>query len=204
MRKVRRANGLSSDGRADLSFARGRLLERGVGLIELGLRDDALVAQAAEADRVGVAYFDDRDVLVLQTRAQRAIIFGRKTWFEWTTEKRFRSTIRRHSAVGMSSGLPFRMTPTLFITMYPQDSVIELRSLKEYLYQWRNVVVSYERFLDVVFEHFVSVYRPVRLRLTLETRARGGISSRLTIDSDWAIRGGKEEFRDWVGMEDSW
>jgi 7-cyano-7-deazaguanine reductase len=93
---------------------------------------------------------------------------------------------------------------TLFITMYPQDSVIELRSLKEYLYQWRNVIVSYERFLDVVFEHFVSVYRPVRLRLTLETRARGGISSRLTIDSDWAIRGGKEEFRDWVGMEDSW
>ena len=47
----------------------------------------------------------------------RAIIFGRKTWFECTTEKRFRSTIRRHSAVGISSGLPLRMTPTLFITM---------------------------------------------------------------------------------------
>jgi len=48
------------------------------------------------------------------------------------------------------------------------------------------------------------VYEPVRLRLTLETRPRGGISSRLTIDSEWAIRGGKEEFRDWVGMDDSW
>jgi 7-cyano-7-deazaguanine reductase len=93
---------------------------------------------------------------------------------------------------------------TLFITMYPQDSAIELRSLKEYLYQWRNVVVSYERFIDVVYEHFMGVYEPVRLRLTLETRPRGGISSRLTIDSDWAIRGGKEEFRDWVGMEHSW
>ncbi len=34
---------------------------------------------------------------------------------------------------------------TLFITMYPQRSAIELKSLKEYLYQWRNVVVSYER-----------------------------------------------------------
>ena len=93
---------------------------------------------------------------------------------------------------------------TLFITMYPQKSVLELKSLKEYLYQWRSVVVSYERFLDVVYEHLMSVYEPVRLRLTLETRPRGGISSRLTIDSDWAIRGGKEEFRDWVGMEDSW
>jgi 7-cyano-7-deazaguanine reductase len=93
---------------------------------------------------------------------------------------------------------------TLFITMYPHTSVIELKSLKEYLYQWRNVVVSYERFLDVVFVHFMSVYEPTRLRLTLETRPRGGISSRLTIDSDWAIRGGKEEFRDWLGTEDSW
>jgi 7-cyano-7-deazaguanine reductase len=93
---------------------------------------------------------------------------------------------------------------TLFITMYPQKSVIELKSLKEYLYQWRNVVVSYERFLDVVFVHFMSVYEPTRLRLTLETRPRGGISSRLTIDSDWAIRGGKEEFRDWLWTEDSW
>jgi 7-cyano-7-deazaguanine reductase len=93
---------------------------------------------------------------------------------------------------------------TLYITMYPKDQVIELRSLKQYLYEWRNVVVSYERFLDVVFEHLVSVYRPVRLRLTLETRPRGGISSKLTIDSDWSIRGGKEAFRDWVGMEDTW
>ena len=31
---------------------------------------------------------------------------------------------------------------TLYITMYPQNSVIELKSLKEYLYQWRDVVVS--------------------------------------------------------------
>ena len=93
---------------------------------------------------------------------------------------------------------------TLYITMYPQKSVIELKSLKEYLYQWRNVVVSYERFLDVVFEHLMAVYKPVRLRLTLETRPRGRISSKLTIDSDWTIRGGKEEFRDWVGIEDAW
>ena len=93
---------------------------------------------------------------------------------------------------------------TLFVTMYPHRCVIELKSLKEYLYQWLNIVESYERFLDVVYEHLMSVYEPVRLRLTLQTRPRGGISSKLTIDSDWSIRGGKEQFRDWVGMEDSW
>ena len=93
---------------------------------------------------------------------------------------------------------------TLYVTFYPRETVIELKSLKEYLYQWRNTAVSYERFLDVVFEHLIQVYKPVRLRLVLETRPRGGISSKLTVDSDWAIRGGKEQFRDWVGLEDTW
>jgi 7-cyano-7-deazaguanine reductase len=93
---------------------------------------------------------------------------------------------------------------TLYVTFYPDDRVIELKSLKEYLYQWRNTGASYERFLDVVFDHLMQVYEPTRLRLVFETRPRGGISSRLTVDSDWAIRGGKEQFRDWVGLDDTW
>jgi len=92
----------------------------------------------------------------------------------------------------------------LFITMYPKQRQIELRSLKEYVYSWRNVVVSYERFLDTVFSHLMEVYEPVRLRVVLLTRPRGGISSKLTVDSDWAIRGGKEQFRDWIGLEETW
>jgi 7-cyano-7-deazaguanine reductase len=93
---------------------------------------------------------------------------------------------------------------TLYVTFYPGEKVIELKSLKEYLYQWRETTVSYERFLDAVYDHLMSTYEPVRLRLVFETHPRGGISSRLTIDSDWAIRGGKEEFRDWVGQDDAW
>jgi 7-cyano-7-deazaguanine reductase len=93
---------------------------------------------------------------------------------------------------------------TLYVTFYPSETVVELKSLKEYLYQWRDTAVSYERFLDVVYDHLMQVYDPLRLRLVLETRPRGGISSKLTIDSDWAIRGGKEQFRDWVGLDDTW
>lgn len=93
---------------------------------------------------------------------------------------------------------------TLYVTLYPGEMVIELKSLKEYLYQWRNTAVSYERFLDVVYDHLMHVYEPVRLRLVFETRPRGGISSKLTIDSDWSIRGGKEQFRDWGGPDDTW
>jgi 7-cyano-7-deazaguanine reductase len=33
---------------------------------------------------------------------------------------------------------------------------------------------------------------------------RGGISSKLTIDSDWKIRGGDEKFKDWTTTEDTW
>ena len=35
---------------------------------------------------------------------------------------------------------------------------------------------------------------------------RGGISSKLTIDSDWAARVGKERFKDWEGQanDDNW
>lgn len=50
----------------------------------------------------------------------------------------------------------------------------------------------------------MQVYEPVRLRLVFETRPRGGISSKLTVDSDWAIRGGKEQFQDWVRLDDTW
>jgi len=93
---------------------------------------------------------------------------------------------------------------TLYVTFYPSETVIELKSLKEYLYQWRDTAVSYERLLDVLYDHMMQVYEPLRLRLVFETRPRGGISSKLTIDSDWAIRGGKEQFRDWVGLDDTW
>jgi len=32
---------------------------------------------------------------------------------------------------------------------------------------------------------------------------RGGISSKLTIDSDWGARGGKERYNDWK-VDDVW
>jgi 7-cyano-7-deazaguanine reductase len=62
---------------------------------------------------------------------------------------------------------------TLYVTFYPSETVVELKSLKEYLYKWRDTTVSYERFLDVVFDHLMQVYQPLRLRLVFETRPRG-------------------------------
>ena len=86
---------------------------------------------------------------------------------------------------------------TVYLTFYPLDKVIELKSLKEYVYQLRNIIVSYERLINVMYDHLLEVYSPDRLRIVMMCNPRGGISSRLTIDSDWSERGGSEKYKDW-------
>jgi 7-cyano-7-deazaguanine reductase len=90
----------------------------------------------------------------------------------------------------------------ILITFYPLDWTIELKSLKQYKDSFRDVVASYERLSNVIFEDLMEVYDPIRLRLMVRLRPRGGISSCLTIDSDWKIRGGKESFSDWQNNTD--
>jgi len=92
----------------------------------------------------------------------------------------------------------------VFITFYPKEKVIELKSLKLYFHQFRNTIISYERLINVVYDDLMSTYEPSRLRLTMIFNPRGGIASKLTIDSDWEIRGGSENFKDWVGQDDEW
>ena len=91
---------------------------------------------------------------------------------------------------------------TLYILMYPNGKVVELKSLKLYLQQYRDVVISYERLLNQIYDHMMEVYNPQRLRLVLDCNPRGGISSRLTIDNDWEALGGKEKYKEW--REDTW
>jgi len=90
----------------------------------------------------------------------------------------------------------------VLLTFYPASWTIELKSLKQYKDEFRNTVASYERLANVMFGDLMKVYEPQRLRLLMRLRPRGGISSCLTIDSDWKIRGGREEFSDWVDNTD--
>ena len=92
----------------------------------------------------------------------------------------------------------------LYITFYPCDNVIELKSLKEYFFAFRNQVYSYERIINVIYDDLMAVYNPTRLRLVIVCNPRGGISSKLTVDSDWNARGGEDQFKDWVGQLDEW
>jgi len=87
------------------------------------------------------------------------------------------------------------------ITFYPGQSVIELKSLKQYLFQFRDTRISYERIINTIYDDLMDTYSPKRIRMVMEFNVRGGITSKLTIDSDWKVRGGKEEFNDWTKPE---
>ena len=76
---------------------------------------------------------------------------------------------------------------------YGQDKTIELKSLKNYLFQYRDTVISYERCIDVLYKHLMETYQPVRLRVEIDFRPRGGISSCMTADSDWGHLGGTDK-----------
>ena len=91
-----------------------------------------------------------------------------------------------------------------YITFYPCEKVIELKSLKKYFFQFRSKILSYERLINVVYDDLKEFYNPTRLRIVMEFNPRGGISSKLAIDSDWKARGGKEMFKDWIGREEEW
>ncbi len=95
---------------------------------------------------------------------------------------------------------------TIYLTFYPKDKIIELKSLKQYAYHLRNIIVSYERLINIFYDHLMEVYEPERMRINMVCNPRGGISSKLTIDSDWAARGGEERFKDWNGQvaDESW
>ena len=92
----------------------------------------------------------------------------------------------------------------VFITFYPGPKVVELKSLKTYFQQFRSKIISYERLINVVYDDMIEVYNPARMRIVMIFNPRGGISSKLTIDSDWKIRGGQEIFEDWLGRADVW
>ncbi len=82
---------------------------------------------------------------------------------------------------------------TLRLWFYPGKSIVELKSLKFYIHQYRDTLVSYERVANCIFDDIMAAYEPHRLRLEVKFRPRGGIYTSVVIDSDWAARGGGDE-----------
>ena len=79
------------------------------------------------------------------------------------------------------------------VWFYGNEKTIELKSLKEYLYQYRDTIISYERFIQIFYKHIMEVYTPSRVRIEVEFRPRGGISSTMVADSNWGHLGGTDD-----------
>jgi 7-cyano-7-deazaguanine reductase len=59
----------------------------------------------------------------------------------------------------------------------PDQSIIELKSLKYYFLQYRNVGMFYEHVVNRILDDLVDVVRPLSMEVIGEFTSRGGISS---------------------------
>ena len=65
------------------------------------------------------------------------------------------------------------------ISYRPAAKIIELKSLKYYLLQYRNVGIFYEHLVNRILDDLVAVLKPERMEVTGEFTARGGITSKV-------------------------
>jgi len=82
------------------------------------------------------------------------------------------------TAVCPKTGQPDFGTITIVYT--PGPSVVELKSLKMYLFDYRDRGIFYEHSINVILDDLVAACRPRRMRVIGQFTPRGGISSKVT------------------------
>ena len=66
------------------------------------------------------------------------------------------------------------------VTYRPNQKIIELKSLKYYLLQYRNVGIFYEHVVNRILDDLVSVLEPKRMEVAGDFTARGGMTARIS------------------------
>lgn len=69
---------------------------------------------------------------------------------------------------------------TIIIRYRPDDKIVELKSLKYYLLQYRNVGIFYEHVVNRILDDLVAQILPKRMEIIGEFTARGGITSTIS------------------------
>jgi len=75
------------------------------------------------------------------------------------------------------TGLPD--TGTITIIYVPDQNIVELKSLKYYLLQYRNVGIFYENVVNRILDDLTGKLKPKSMQVKGEFSARGGITSRV-------------------------
>lgn len=100
--------------------------------------------------------------------------------YEYQSKRSIDITIRQpeYTSVCPMTGLPDN--GCIIIRYKPDQSIVELKSLKYYLLQFRNVGMFYEHVVNKILDDLVSVIKPLEMEVTGEFTPRGGISSLAT------------------------
>ncbi|WP_373499243.1 preQ(1) synthase [Desulfococcus sp.] len=69
---------------------------------------------------------------------------------------------------------------TIIIRYHPDEKIVELKSLKFYLLQYRNVGIFYEHVVNRILDDLVAAVKPKRMEITGDFTPRGGISTVVT------------------------
>lgn len=69
---------------------------------------------------------------------------------------------------------------TIHIQYVPSAECIELKSLKLYLFDFRNRGIFYEHSVNTILDDLVAACRPRRMTVIGDFNPRGGITSRIT------------------------
>lgn len=80
-----------------------------------------------------------------------------------------------YTSVCPMTGLPDNGCIT--IRYRPDETLVELKSLKYYLLQFRNVGMFYEHVVNKILDDLVQVLHPLSMEVSGEFTPRGGISS---------------------------
>lgn len=75
---------------------------------------------------------------------------------------------------------PFTANPDFYeikITYQPDQELIELKSLKLYLQKFRDIRITHESLLNIIFEDIDSLISPKYLKIELKVNIRGGIKT---------------------------
>ncbi len=83
-----------------------------------------------------------------------------------------------YTSVCPMTGLPD--VGCITIRYRPNKKIVELKSLKYYLLQYRNVGIFYEHLVNRILDDLVSVLDPVQMTVTGRFTPRGGITAEIT------------------------
>jgi 7-cyano-7-deazaguanine reductase len=98
-----------------------------------------------------------------------------------------------HSFSELTALCPITKLPdfyTIVIIYEPNDLLIELKSLKLYLGNYRDTEIIHEDITNAIFQDFIDIVKPKWAKINLNANIRGGISTTITIS--WSEKIGFE------------